>query len=143
MVKALSFFKRKAGMSVEAFQGYWRSKHPEVVVKLPGLRRYVQSHTLLSGYGKGEPVHDGIAELWFDDTGAMRAFAGSETYAAVRADEERAVDIGITGVPFFVVDGRFPIAGAQDPETILAVLERARQRRASEAGDDPAPDGPG
>jgi hypothetical protein len=56
MVKALSFFKRKSGMSVEAFQGYWRGSHAEVVVKMPGIRRYVQSHTLLSGYRKGEPV---------------------------------------------------------------------------------------
>src|SRR5262249_35746947 len=58
MVKALSFFKRRAGMSVEAFQAYWQASHPEVVVKLPGIRPYVQSHTLLSGYRKGEPVHD-------------------------------------------------------------------------------------
>src|SRR3989454_8056695 len=69
MVKAVSFFKRKAGMSVDAFQAYWRTAHPEVVVKLPGIRRYVQSHTLPSAYRKGEPVYDGIAELWFDDTG--------------------------------------------------------------------------
>src|SRR3989454_802327 len=64
MVKAVSFFKRKAGMSVDAFQAYWRTAHPEVVVKLPGIRRYVQSHTLPSAYRKGEPVYDGIAEPW-------------------------------------------------------------------------------
>ena len=92
MVKALSFFKRKAGMTVEAFQAYWRASHPEVVVKLPGIRRYVQSHTLLSGYRRGEPVHDGIAELWFDDTRAMRALAGTVAYAAVQADEAQFID---------------------------------------------------
>ena len=31
-----------------------------------------------------------------------------------------------------MIDGRFAIPGAQDPETILATLERARQRRALE-----------
>ena len=92
MVKVLSFFKRKAGMSVEAFQAYWRASHPEAVVKLPGIRRYVQSHTLLSGYRKGEPVHDGIAELWFDDTPAMRALAGTAAYAAVQADEAKFIE---------------------------------------------------
>lgn len=97
MVKAVSFFKRKPGMSVEAFQAYWRSAHPLVVVRLPGLRRYVQSHTLVSGYRKGEPVHDGIAELWFDDTRAMRALAGTREYAAVQADEAEFIDRATMG----------------------------------------------
>ena len=55
----------------------------------------------------------------------VRAVLAGDAYSdAVRADEARAEEIGITGVPFFVVDGRFPITGAQDPETILAVLAR-------------------
>jgi len=92
VVKAVSFFKRRSDMSVEAFQAYWRAKHPDVVVKLPGIRRYVQSHTLVAGYAKGEPVYDGIAEVWFDDTGAMRALAGTAAYAAVQADEAAFID---------------------------------------------------
>jgi uncharacterized protein (TIGR02118 family) len=92
MVKAVSFFKRKSGMTVDAFQAYWRAHHPDAVLKLPGLRRYVQSHTLASGYGKGEPVYDGIAEVWFDDTQAMRALVGTPAYAAVRADEATFID---------------------------------------------------
>ena len=69
----------------------------------------------------------------------VRAVLAGDAYSdAVRADEARAEEIGITGVPFFVVDGRFPITGAQDPETILAVLSRAWQRRSAEAGDERA-----
>ena len=45
MVKALSFFKRRAGMPVDEFQAYWRNRHPDVVTKLAGMRRYAQSHT--------------------------------------------------------------------------------------------------
>ena len=62
MVKALSYFKRKPGMSVEDFQAYWRRSHPAVVTKLAGIRRYVQSHTLPTAYTKGEPAYDGLAE---------------------------------------------------------------------------------
>src|SRR5439155_3180312 len=98
MVKVVTFLKRKAGMSVEDFQSYWRTRHPEVVVKLPGIRRYVQSHTLRSGYRKGEPVHDGIAEIWFDDTRAMRALAGTAAYAAVEADEAQFIDRSTMGL---------------------------------------------
>jgi uncharacterized protein (TIGR02118 family) len=98
MVKAVSFFKRRAGLSVEDFQTYWRGAHPEVVLKLPGIRRYVQSHTLVSGYRAREPAYDGIAEIWFDDTSAMRALAGTAAYAAVRADEEKFIDGSTMGL---------------------------------------------
>ena len=97
MVKLMSFFKRKQGMSVDAFQAYWRTRHAEVVVKLPGIRRYVQSHTLPSGYRKGEPVYDGVAEVWVDDTHVMRAQAGTPEYAAVRADEPNFMDVSSLG----------------------------------------------
>ncbi len=122
MVKAVSFFKRKAGMSVDAFQAYWRTAHPEVVVKLPGIRRYVQSHTLPSAYRKGEPVYDGIAELWFDDTGAMRALAGTAAYAAVQADEARFIERSTMGLiiteEHVVKDGAVPADGVKNVEFV-------------------------
>ena len=118
MVKAVSFFKRKAGLSVEAFQRYWRTAHPAVVVMLPGVRRYVQSHTLPSGYRKREPAHDGIAELWFDDTGAMRALAGTAQYAAVQADEAKFIDRATMGLiiteEHIIKDGPAPSHGVKN-----------------------------
>ncbi|MGH3372815.1 MAG: DsbA family oxidoreductase, partial [Nocardioidaceae bacterium] len=44
---------------------------------------------------------------------------------AVRADEAEAAALGIRGVPFFVVDRRYGVSGAQPAEQLLAVLERA------------------
>ena len=98
MVKVITFVKRKAGMPVEEFQGYWRTRHPEVVTRLPGVRRYVQSHTLLATYGTGEPPYDGIAEVWADDTAALRAMTQSPHHAAVQADEARFIDRASMGV---------------------------------------------
>lgn len=94
MVKVIAIIKRKPGMTVEAFQEHWRTGHADVVKRLPGLRRYVQSHTIPSGYRKGEPVWDGIAELWFDSTDALRALAGTAENAAVQEDEGRFIDRG-------------------------------------------------
>jgi predicted DsbA family dithiol-disulfide isomerase len=51
---------------------------------------------------------------------------GSERYADdVRADEADARALGVTGVPFFVIDRRFGISGAENPDSILHVLEQA------------------
>ena len=98
MVKALSFFKRRAGMSVEEFQAYWRARHPDVVTKLPGVRRYVQSHTRTAVYQRGEPVYDGIAEVWFQNTAAMHALRGTPELEAVQADEARFIDRSTMGL---------------------------------------------
>lgn len=98
MVKAVAFFKRRAGMPVEEFQSYWRTRHPEVVTRLPGVQRYVQSATRLAGYRTGEPVYDGIAELWFDDTRAMHALRDTPAMAAVQADEARFIDRSTMGL---------------------------------------------
>jgi predicted DsbA family dithiol-disulfide isomerase len=44
---------------------------------------------------------------------------------AVRADEQQAARYGITGVPFFVADGKYAVSGAQPPEVLLQLLRRA------------------
>src|SRR5712691_7655414 len=98
MVKVITFIKRKPGMPVEEFQSYWRTRHPEVVTRLPGVRRYVQSHTLPAAYRTGEPVYDGIAEVWADDTGALRSMTQSPAHADVQADEARFIDRASMGV---------------------------------------------
>lgn len=98
MVKVITFLKRKAGMPVEEFQRYWRDRHPEAVLRLPGIRRYVQSHTLASTYGTGEPIYDGIAEVWADDTGALRAMTQSPHHPALQEDEARFINRASMGV---------------------------------------------
>src|SRR2546422_565680 len=62
MVQAIYFIKRKAGMNLEDFRRCWLTTHAELVRRVAGLRRYVQSHTLDSGYRKHEPLYDGVAE---------------------------------------------------------------------------------
>src|ERR1700741_1858970 len=98
MVKVLTFLKRKPDMPVEEFQRYWLTRHPAVVVRLPGVRRYVQSHTLATAYRKGEPVYDGIAEVWADDTDALRAMTRGPAHADVEADEAEFIDRSTMGL---------------------------------------------
>ena len=92
MIKAITYLKRRPGMPVVEFQSYWREHHPQFVKKLPGLRRYVQSHTLRGGYEKREPAYDGVAEVWFDDTESLRALRDTQEMAAVQIDETKFID---------------------------------------------------
>ena len=43
----------------------------------------------------------------------------------MRAQFERAQQMGITGVPFFILAGRYGLAGAQPPEVMLDALRQA------------------
>ena len=55
-----------------------------------------------------------------------RAVLAGEAYAAdVRADERRAAALGITGVPFVVLDERYGVSGAQAADVFLSAMERA------------------
>jgi predicted DsbA family dithiol-disulfide isomerase len=47
----------------------------------------------------------------------------------VRADEDQANELGITGVPTMLFDDKFMVVGAQGSERILDVLTRAWTRR--------------
>jgi uncharacterized protein (TIGR02118 family) len=113
MLKTITFIKRKPGMDREKFGEYWRTRHAQIVTRLPGLRRYVQCHTIPSGYRKGEPVYDGVAEVWFDSTDAMRETANTAEYRAVRADEHNFIDVPKIG--FIIADERVQKDGATTP----------------------------
>ncbi|MGH8012840.1 MAG: EthD family reductase [Candidatus Binataceae bacterium] len=94
MLKLATFVFRKPGLSVEDFQKYWRERHAPIVLKLPEVCRYVQSHTRPSSYSNNRvPAFDGIAEVWFDSIEAMRQSAKRPEYAAVRSDEGNFLDV--------------------------------------------------
>ncbi len=60
------------------------------------------------------------------DPGRVRAVLAGDEYAdAVRDDIDQARMLGATGVPFFVIDRRYGISGAQPAEAFLRVLRTA------------------
>jgi predicted DsbA family dithiol-disulfide isomerase len=47
----------------------------------------------------------------------------------VRHDENQAGELGISGVPSLLIDGKFMVVGAQGSDQLLSVLQRAWARR--------------
>ena len=55
-----------------------------------------------------------------------RAVLADEEYAdEVKADIKRARTLGIQGVPFFAIDEKYGVSGAQPAEVLHEVLEQA------------------
>jgi predicted DsbA family dithiol-disulfide isomerase len=63
-------------------------------------------------------------EAGLDGREAGKALEEGSFADAVRADEERAVRLGIRGVPFFVIAGKYGISGAQPVEVMLEAMEK-------------------
>ena len=60
------------------------------------------------------------------DARAVGAMLSTDQFAdAVRADEAQATAIGATGVPFFVLGGRYGVSGAQPHEVLLGAIKQA------------------
>jgi len=82
-------------------------------------------------FTEGRPIGDRatLVELATEvglDPAVVRQVLESQDYAeAVRADEEQARAYGINGVPFFVLDGRYGISGAQPTEVFTEALTQA------------------
>lgn len=60
-----------------------------------------------------------------DPDDVHRVLDSDDYTAEVREDEDQARQLGINGVPFFVLDGRLGVSGAQSTETFSEALRQA------------------
>lgn len=90
------------------------------------LRAYLEQGQLMSDHGTllRLAVEAGLPEGEVADVLASDQFTEE-----VRADEQQASELGITGVPCFVLDGRYAVSGAQSPQTLLDALNQAWSER--------------
>ena len=64
-------------------------------------------------------------EVGIGDKRAHAVLDSDEFVDAVHSDEREAMELGINGVPFFVINRRYGVSGAQPPEALLDALEMA------------------
>jgi predicted DsbA family dithiol-disulfide isomerase len=73
--------------------------------------------------------HDSLVDLagdaGLDRDEVRRMLAGNEYADGVQRDLEEARALGATGVPFFVIDQRYGVSGAQSPDVFSQALARA------------------
>jgi len=87
---------------------------------------------LMSAYfEKGESIfgHEILAafaeQVGFDPSQALAMLEGKEFIDLVQRDQQIAQTLGCTGVPFFVLDEKFGVSGAQSSELFLSALQQA------------------
>jgi predicted DsbA family dithiol-disulfide isomerase len=75
--------------------------------------------------GDDETLVRVVSGAGLDAEAARAVLAGDAGADAVRADEDEARTLGVTGVPFFVVDRSIAVSGAQPAGVFTQLLERA------------------
>lgn len=110
------------------------------LAQLRGVASEVNHDLFVARFADGDNIADlsvltriGLAHgLDADD---ITEAIGSPAYdTAMTSDAAQAQGIGIAGVPFFVVDGRYGISGAQPKETFAKALTLAAEDAESGAG---------
>jgi predicted DsbA family dithiol-disulfide isomerase len=86
---------------------------------------YFAEGRLLSDH---EVLREVAREAGLDEALTDKVLAGDLYAREVRLDEASAQELDVTGVPFFLINGAWPIPGAQDVETLTIVLRRAWSR---------------
>ncbi len=96
-----------------------------------GVQDALKERLFRAYFTEGEAIGDRdvlarlAADVGLDAEAARAALADDDGARAVRADEEEARALGIGGVPFFVVGGRYAVSGAQPAEVLLGALTQA------------------
>lgn len=83
--------------------------------------------------GRIADLADIAADIGFDRDDVVRALESNEFLPAVKADVAQAQEYGIQGVPFFVIDGKYGISGAQEASTFAAALQQVHDEREAAA----------
>ncbi|HEU4849128.1 MAG TPA: DsbA family oxidoreductase [Terrimesophilobacter sp.] len=141
--------ERVAGIAASVGLDYdYDSVHQTNTVKAHELLHYAKSkgrqlemkERLLKAYfvngehvGRIGDLADIAAEIGFDRADVVRALESNEFLAAVKADVAQAQEYGIQGVPFFVIDGKYGISGAQEASTFAAALQQVREEKEAAA----------
>jgi predicted DsbA family dithiol-disulfide isomerase len=96
-----------------------------------GVQGAAEERLFAAHFTEGRPLGDPetlvalAAEAGVDEAEAREVLGGDAYAEAVAADEREATELGITGVPFFVIDRRYGISGAQPAELIQRALDQA------------------
>ena len=95
-----------------------------------GIQAEVKERLFRAYFTEGEQIGDRetlirvVAEAGLPRDQATSVLDGDAYADAVREDERLAADLGINGVPFFVLNGKYGVSGAQPADLLLSALEQ-------------------
>jgi predicted DsbA family dithiol-disulfide isomerase len=125
----------------------WNTRRAHVLLQLALARQGWEGQTRLklalfdAHFQQHRNIHDSdvlfeIAETCgIDRADAAQALSSPDLETAIAAEEAGAAELGITGVPLMLIEGRFTIPGAQNAEVYVTALRKMAERVRRERDD--------
>jgi predicted DsbA family dithiol-disulfide isomerase len=82
--------------------------------------------------GDRDVLVDVAAAAGMDKAEVVRFLDSDDGVREVRAEEAKARNLGVEGVPFFTIGGRFAVSGAHEPATFLEAFEELAKSKNKE-----------
>jgi predicted DsbA family dithiol-disulfide isomerase len=113
--------------SGNTFDAHRLLHHAHSAGKQAELKERLMAGYFVEGEAIGEPeVLTRLAtEAGLEEARVREVLETGQFASEVRQDEHEARRLGITGVPFFVIDRTYGISGAQPPALVLSALQQA------------------
>jgi len=113
--------------SGNTFDAHRLLHHAHSAGKQAELKERLMAGYFVEGEAIGEPeVLTRLAtEAGLEEARVREVLETGQFASEVREDEHEARRLGITGVPFFVIDRTYGISGAQPPALVLSALQQA------------------
>ncbi len=103
-------------------------------------RQHELAERLMSAYftegrhlGQEDELVALAADVGLDADAAREALRSGRYLEAVRADQAQAAAYGINGVPFFVIDGKYGVSGAQPADAFAQIVRQVWAERSEPA----------
>jgi predicted DsbA family dithiol-disulfide isomerase len=107
----------------------WKGPEVQTALKLALFDAYFRHRRNISDPAVLAEIAGSVPGLWAE--GALEALADETLSAAVRFEEKRGRDSGLSAVPTFVVAGKYVLQGAQQPEQFARALVQIAQMEAA------------
>jgi len=128
MLKFASFFRKRPDISHDEFHEYWIGTHADLVMRMPGLVRYVQNHPLPGTLSATSRFH-GVAEVWLESADALAREPGSPFWEEVAFQEAMFIDpdsqVVLPVDEKVVKDGKWPREGMKILRTLRTMAGKA------------------
>ena len=101
---------------------HWANLDENVDANALAEKIFRAHHEACENIGDHQVLTRIAGEVGMDEELVAKQLAAGADEAAVKESIEHSVQLGVSGVPFFVVNGKYGISGAQPPESLVSAF---------------------
>jgi predicted DsbA family dithiol-disulfide isomerase len=136
--EGITFGRDPAAMAPNTLSAHvlmrWASVDENVDANALAEKIFSAHHEACENIGDHQVLTRIAGEVGMDEQDVAEQLAAGADEAAVQESIEHSVQLGVSGVPFFVVNGKYGISGAQPPDSLVSAFKQIAAESDSTTG---------